>query len=241
MTIGRDLEANSTIMKIITKVFGTLSLHMQLRLGNVYKVVKKEIDSLNVLDIGCGGGSNYLELRKRVNQLGYIGVDITIEKVSKYSDPHTVFIEDDGFHFLKNNILEFDIIFLLDILEHIPNPKEVLRLCRERLNENGAILISVPTPNYPKVFGRRWHEEIGHLVDGYTIKDINEMMGQEPVYYKYHTGLIARFGCWLEYNKLNFKNNKLNLIKQLVLYPFKWLDVINNEKVSCSLFAVYRR
>lgn len=233
------IRSKSLVIRILARMFGTLSLHMQLRLGAVYGYLHT-YKHLKVLDLGSGGGMNALELKKIVENLDYTGVDITIDKAKKFETEDIKFYKDDCLHYLQTSRDKYDMIFLLDILEHIPYPKEVLRLCKEQLKDSGIILISVPTPNYPKIFGREWHEKIGHLVDGYTLEMMNELVGQKAVYHKYHTGLLAKVGCWISYNKLNLKNNYLNLLKQILVYPFKYTDFINNKKVSCSLFAVYK-
>jgi SAM-dependent methyltransferase len=42
------------------------------------------------------------------------------------------------------NPATFDVIILLDVLEHLPNPLETLRHCRKLLNSNGILLIQTP-------------------------------------------------------------------------------------------------
>ncbi len=135
-------------------------------------------------------------------------------------------------------------ILFIDIIEHIKNPQELINLSKNKLKNNGIFIVSVPTPLYPKIFGRKFHNKIGHLVEGYSITKIDELFNNcncQRIIYQYNTGIFSNIGCWLYYNKLIFNNKYLNLLKCLFLYPFIFLDFYNDSKISCSLFAVYKK
>ena len=46
---------------------------------------------------------------------------------------------------------QFDYIIFADVLEHLPNPGEVLNRCKEKLKPNGSILISIPNLSHNSV------------------------------------------------------------------------------------------
>jgi len=249
------------IAKSIYKLLGTLDLHTHIRLKPIIAFLQKYFEnSLNsqirILEIGCGVGVNAFELCKMAEKLDidlhYIGVDLSYKAISAankvlLSFPSTkseiCFFHDDANRFLeKYKGSSFDLILLIDIIEHIKNPRKLLYLSKKFLNDNGLFIVSVPTPLYPKIFGRRFHNRIGHVVDGYSVSQLDSLftdIGYQRIMYKYNTDFFSNKGCWLYYNKLNFNNKYFNFLKSLILYPFKFLDAYNNPQLSCSLCAVY--
>ncbi|MCA9067087.1 MAG: class I SAM-dependent methyltransferase, partial [Planctomycetaceae bacterium] len=50
-------------------------------------------------------------------------------------------------------------VVLLDVLEHVEHPAEVLQHVHRALNDQGAVIVTVPA--YPWLYGR-WDEQLGH-------------------------------------------------------------------------------
>ncbi len=251
------------IVKIIIKLLGTIDLHSHIRLKPVINFLqhylsKKSRKSIKILELGCGTGVCAFELNK-ISQKGkfnfdYTGIDVSsnlisisqkiLKSVNVYNN-RIKFICDDAINYLTtNNNFKVDIILLVDIIEHINEPERLLNLSNNLLNKDGIILVSVPTPLYPKYFGAKFHKEMGHLVDGYSLNSIVEMFNDincVMIFYNYNTGFIGKYGCYLYYKIFNTRKRVLQIIKWLLLMPFKYLDLINNSKISCSLFAVFRK
>lgn len=255
-----SINSNKKITKYIYKLFGTLDLHSHIRLKPVINFVSKYINdradlSIKILEVGCGSGVNAFEVYKKTNtNFNYIGVDIDSQSINTANQilksfqkikAEICFYRKSAEKFLEEyNGYKFDIILLADIIEHIKNPQQLLSISEKFLENNGLFVISLPTPLYPKIFGKKFAAEIGHLVDGYSLSRLDELFKNincKRIIYKYNTGLFSNIGCWLYYNKLNFNNGYINLLKQFILYPFRFLDFYNNSKISCSLFAVYQK
>jgi len=66
--------------------------------------------------------------------------------------------------------------FLIDVLEHVEEDFESLIRINTILELGEVLVISVPTPNYPKYFGREFVERIGHVRDGYTIEELRRLL-----------------------------------------------------------------
>lgn len=105
------------------------------------KVAKLIPQKSRVLDIGCHDG----KLSSFLNSCSYKGVDGDSKLISsalkkdidiKYAD-----LNKDEIPF-KNN--EFDYVLLLDILEHVVDPKKLLEESRKRLDKNGRLIITLP-------------------------------------------------------------------------------------------------
>lgn len=99
----------------------------------------------------------------------------------------------------------FDQALLIDVLEHIDDHELALAQLAQALVPAGRLIISVPTPNYPEVFGRAFHEEIGHVRDGYWLRDLEPLLdaaGFDVAKHHYYTGPIASWACsgWYRQN-----------------------------------------
>lgn len=266
MAIGSDFSiiSNRKSIKTIYKLLGVLDLHTHIRLKPViiffqkyfYKHQKSQI---RILELGCGSGINAFEVWKIAKKSNidfyYVGVDFSFQGIDvanrillsfqDNSNSKISFYQDDAKSFVEKYEGDyFDFILLADIIEHVENPKELLDYSKKILKDEGFFVVSVPTPLYPKIFGRSFHNQIGHLIDGYFVSQLDELFNYvkcRRVLFKYNTGIFSNIGCWLYYNKLNFNNRYLNFLKSLILYPFKFLDFVNNFRVSCSLFAIYKK
>jgi SAM-dependent methyltransferase len=259
--------ARNRVSKLLCYFLGVPDFHTHLRIKPMLKFLKKyfyatKSATINILELGCGSGINGFEISKLAMRFGkklnYVGVDLSEEsikiarEISKKFEGNTElkfsFYNSDANIFLQNySDNDFDIILLIDFIEHIGSPEITLRLANKKLRADGLFLVSVPTPLYPKVFGRKFHEKIGHLVDGYTINLLDtlfESINCNRLSNEYNTGLIGSFACWVYYNKLGderIRNKYINFISWLVLYPLKFLDIFNGPGISCSLFAVYKK
>ena len=97
----------------------------------------------------------------------------------------------------------------------------------------------MPTPNYPKVFGEKFHKLIGHLIDGYKKSELDDLFAKvnyENIYFEYNTGLIGNIGAYIYYHGID----KVKILLYFLTLPFRIVD-INSSKISSSLFAVYNR
>lgn len=92
-----------------------------------------------ILDVGCGGGSLLYQL-KNYGFTELLGLDPFIENEITY---------ENGLHIKKCTLEEingrFDIIMFNHSFEHMNNPFEILMKASELLNQNGLIIVRVPT------------------------------------------------------------------------------------------------
>ena len=98
-----------------------------------------------VLDVGCGSGALGAYL-KRVNPSATVyGVDISPQAgefaVRVLDDFACVDLDNKP---LPDYGVSFDLIVLGDVLEHLKRPDVFLRSLRQRLNNGGSVILSVP-------------------------------------------------------------------------------------------------
>ncbi|MGB3917572.1 class I SAM-dependent methyltransferase [Thiothrix litoralis] len=110
------------------------------------QIVRRIPRYAQVLELGCGDGSMSRLMRERC-EAHIIGVDHNpdiVWQAQRYCD--YVFTEDlDDPHSL--DALEgekFDAITLVDVLEHLQHPEDLLRRLKPLLLDEGQILISIP-------------------------------------------------------------------------------------------------
>jgi len=138
----------------------------------------KPIDDNKILELGCGIGGLLYYLKKNGCE-NFLGVDISEEQLSicqKYVTNKVV--KEDVLSFLKNHDHKYDLIVLLDLIEHIGKDKiiQLIELLYKTLNVNGRILLR--TPNMGSLFGlRSRYIDFTHQV-GYTEESIKQVFRQ---------------------------------------------------------------
>lgn len=91
-----------------------------------------------ILDIGCGRGY-FLHLMQKSGWT-VKGVELNNETASYASDVYGIPVST-SLDFAPES---FDVITINHVLEHIPNPLELLAACRELLHPEGILIIAVP-------------------------------------------------------------------------------------------------
>ncbi|MFH0775357.1 MAG: class I SAM-dependent methyltransferase [bacterium] len=113
-----------------------------------------ELSGLNkedkLLEIGCGTGYQFPYLIGKCKE--YIGIDISFsssKEAKKESSDSLLILTDAKALSLKNN--SFDVVFCLEVLEHIVNPETVFQEIRRVLKVGGRVVVS--TPNWWSLYG----------------------------------------------------------------------------------------
>ena len=135
-------------------------------------------DDKKILELGCGIGG-FLYFLKKSGCENFLGVDISEEQLSicqKYVT--TKVVHEDVLSFLKKNDHKYDLIVLLDLIEHLAKDKiiQFIELLYKTLNLNGRILIR--TPNMSSLFGlQSRYIDFTHEV-GFTEESIKQVFNQ---------------------------------------------------------------
>ena len=128
----------------------------------------KDGERLHLLDIGCGEGTLGKLLQENLkSDYSIIGCDISksaIELANDYYD--MIYHADAEVDGLPNEFgaSEFDIIILLDVLEHVYRPENVLSHCHNILKPSGSLIVSFPNIAWYKY---RIQLMKGHFPDDY--------------------------------------------------------------------------
>jgi len=158
-----------------------------------------------VLDLGCNYGSFLIDFE----QIEAIGMDLRHEPLSvfnKHSKGKYGLVQASGTNLPFSESL-FDVIFLWDVIEHVPPKSEltVLREVNRLLAKGGMLLMSTPSNNLvsiitdPAFFLRRHRH--------YSRKDIREMLR------------LSNF----EVLSISLKGNLSTILAINMLYFRKWV------------------
>ena len=116
-------------------------------------IIKNDLENLNVLDVGGGNGALLDSLKLlniKLNELDVVDIDKSQKKICI----------SKGYNFFQTKIEDFKtekkykLIFLVNIIEHVSDPKKILKKMRHLLDNNGVIFIK--TPNTDNFFFKKF-------------------------------------------------------------------------------------
>lgn len=121
----------------------------------------QDADCKSILDIGCDTCYIYDILQARKHEFEYLGVDKNMLKNMQVRDNNFWFMQSDNIFETLDKVKKdkkFDCILLLDVIEHMANKEEGLKLidaCIELMDKGSYLIISTPNCmngviNWPK-------------------------------------------------------------------------------------------
>jgi len=104
---------------------------------------------------------------------------------------------------LEGVLHQFDAITMFHVLEHIPQPKNIIRLADNALKPGGVIVVEVPdvSGGLARLKGRRWEYFIHHHVNYFDKRSLGRLMGvfgyqcffvQRTYHFSYPQGDVAK-------------------------------------------------
>ena len=149
---------------------------------------KKTFDILSdlaptkILDVGCDDGHFLAILKKHLNSELY-GCDMdntNLDEAIK-NCPTATIIHGDVIN-LKSGL--FDLVTMLEVLEHQKDHKRLLINARSILRKDGRLLISIPRSEllhwrliwwlWSNTLGRRWHGQHNDLTENHLVYDASK-------------------------------------------------------------------
>lgn len=101
------------------------------------------ISANSILDAGCGPAAFANEIKELVGNKKYLGIDLEPGFIQLAKDK---FKSYENFEFLVSDIhkfenVNFDIIFMYAVLQHVPSVSKALFYLSSKLNKNGSFVI----------------------------------------------------------------------------------------------------
>ena len=205
-----------------------------------------------LLDIGCGTGS-FLAYMAQHTHLEVTGTEINERNVAfiknNYSFP--VYLGDlQQLAFPKEH---FDVITMWDVIEHLPNPKELLTEIHKILKPNGYLVIRVPNGNSFdfKLFGKYWagvdaprhyliytKQTLSVFLEnsGFSVVSGNSRIGS---YFNFLTSLEFRLkDTKIKPKTRNFLLRTLSTtVVRAILFPIFWIKDLLTSGTSLTVIA----
>ncbi|MFH1457236.1 MAG: class I SAM-dependent methyltransferase [Patescibacteria group bacterium] len=125
----------------------------------INKIENEKKGNIELLEVGCGSGI-FLEMLQDKKDIKAIGLDTTPESVEKCKQKKLEVYCQDLNDYKKNFDKKFDYIVAFHCLEHVPDPKNLIRSMLEVLKPNGKLFIS--TPYSPLIFEPLWFDPQNH-------------------------------------------------------------------------------
>ena len=177
---------------------------------------------LNVLEFGAGAGWNFLAFNpKKYNLLG-IEINKTLVEIGQKFGLPVINGDETS---IKDN---YDIVILSHILEHVPNPLNLLNIIYNHLNDNGLIYIEVPNLFNHSTLNLKIHH-IYHF-SPYSLKLLCSKANLIPL----EVGNVGRYSFYGIFKKGRYSNER-ELIAQNKKLSYKFIKRINRlEKLSLS-------
>jgi len=102
----------------------------------------------SILDIGCAGGV-FLDEARRVGFTDVAGIELNASMAEQARTRHGITVWHGGIETASLDRESFDVVTLLDCLEHIPAPLAALQKVARWLRPGGVVLIRGPLSNSP--------------------------------------------------------------------------------------------
>lgn len=261
--ISDKMRRNPLLGKIVYNTFGYTNLSTwgrNLIFVDLLDYIPME-KMKNILDLGCGQGEFSLMLADALPHSEVDAADTDFEAMKKIEEiahrfnisnlhPYTCMIQELGPE--KNEY--YDLIFSIDVFQHIPTEHMPFQACKQRLKKGGYLITKMPAKDHRRILPKSWFKKFDDTLAGkdpnqkymthhgqvYSLEDLitrYEKEGLKVIKAFYSDGLLARAG-W----EINYLMMRAGVITHLLSLPFSkmlmWIDKITSTQKRGNIIQV---
>ncbi len=239
--------------RVFVRLLGPLGMHARIRNAHLLRALSGLTlpSNARVLDAGCGHAYAIFWLAQRFPGYHLLGLEQDAALVEANRRIATG-LGLTGVEFRQGSVEEldeeaaYDLVFSIDVLEHIVNDVGVLLCFRRALKPGGVLLLHLPLRHQAqkRVFPMfRQHIVDGHVRDEYTLEEIGDKLreaGFRLCWQGWGFGLAGELAFELNYLgwRRSWLRNLLALLTFPLALPLAYLDVRRPPEQGNSLLLL---
>ncbi len=247
MHTSRRMVSYPKLSRLFQSVFGYTNVGNYAR----FTIFKKLIPVIGlkadakVLDLGTGYGEYSFSLAKASEEMEIHALDIDSERIAAVQKAIDKSCTDNiKTHCAQiENISEdaFDLIFSVDVFEHIAPEEMPFKSAFEKLKPGGHLIVKIPNKTQKTIFPENWFEEHHHWLEDehvgqvYDLKSLSERFraeGFEVIFGFCSDGWLSRL-AW----ELAYLGKKAGMITQLLTLPLAKMLIRLDRKFHCETWG----
>jgi 2-polyprenyl-6-hydroxyphenyl methylase / 3-demethylubiquinone-9 3-methyltransferase len=136
--------------KVLHKISPVRLSYITSKIKQHFSINEKSFSTINILDVGCGGGLITLPLAQiGANMTGIDANKGNIFAATSYAEKHNIKINyiHSTAEELASKDIQYDVILCLEVIEHIANPHDFIKNLIKLTKAKGMLIISTINRN----------------------------------------------------------------------------------------------